>query len=515
MTIHYPKTRVIDTFESGDDGWLLLPEMLPMGSYLLREIEAPASGSIGYLLNPVDVPFVVTERYEWDNPLVVTCTDAPAKGQIALIKYDELDGLWVDGATYTVYATEDIYTLDGTLRASAGDEVATLITSGSDKVISNELYLGSYVVKETATPNGFALNPTVYPVELIYQGQTATVNVKDVFTSDKPTTLSILKVDALTGEPLAGVTFAIESADGDLTELTTDKDGTATYPYLPQGSYKVYEVATAFGYILSDEVVEVTVDSNGLIEEQDTFTLVFTNDFTKVEITKTDIVTGDPVIGATLQIFPVDADGNIADEPLFEWVTTEDAYYIERLPQGDYILREVTAPTGYVVAQDIPFTVADTGDIQQVEMQDDFTKLEVLKVDAATGKPLAGATLQIIDADDKVVYEWVSTEEPFVIERIAQGKYTLHEVTAPEGYEVAADVTFMVADTGEVQLLSMSDDKTPQPTPDKLDQTGRDGSAPYAVAGIFALVGLGGILFAIRQIRKGKGKDDTDGSGSE
>jgi len=371
MTIHYPKTQVLDVFESDEDGWLLLPEMLPVGDYLLREIEAPAHGGIGYLVSPVDIPFSVTQRYEWDDPLVVICYDAPAKGQIELLKTDELSGEAVAGATYAIFAAADIYTLDGTLRATKGDVVEILVTDEAGMALSSELYLGSYSVKEIATPDGFAINLTSYPVELSYIDQYATINIAEVDAVDTPTTVQILKLDAITREPLAGITFAIEDAEGNTIEVTTDEDGYATYLYLPQGAYSIYEVETLPGYILSNEVVEITVDENGLIEGKAVFEVTFTNNHTKVLIKKTDIVTGKPVAGAILQVFPVDEEGNLADEPLHEWTTTDEPYLFEKLPQGDYVLRETLPPNGYLLAQDVPFTVEDTGDIQVVEMFDE------------------------------------------------------------------------------------------------------------------------------------------------
>jgi uncharacterized surface anchored protein len=603
MMIHYPATQVLDSFTSNNEGWLLLPGMLPAGSYLLHEVEPPNNGRIGYLLNAEGIPFEVTGYSSWDEPLVITCNDTPAKAQITLTKTDESNGEAVAGATYTVYAAEDVSTLDGTLRYKAGEQVDEFVTGADGSATSNELYLGSYVVQEIATVDGFALNPAAYPVELVYKSQAATVNIERVDVTDKPTTLRVLKVDAATGDPLSGVTFAFEDADGEVTEMTSGKDGQCTYRYLPQGSYRIYEAATIPGYVLSEEVLEVTVDSDGLINGQDTFELIFTNDFTvleidktdiatgelvigavlqifpidgegniaeeplyewttteepyliaripqgdyvlreltapagylvaqdvsftvgdtgviqrvemqddftKVEITKADIATGEPLIGATLQVFPVDEEGNIAEQPLHEWVTSEEPYCVERMPQGSYILREVTAPVGYVVARDVAFTVTGTGEIQKVEMQDDFTRLSIIKVDADTGEPLAGATLQLIDKDGNPYVEWVSTTEPYLIERIPQGDYTLHEVSVPDGYELAADVKVTVKDTADTQTVMMADE--PKPEPEKLDQTGRDGSLPFAAIGILAFVVLGGILFAVRQLRK---KKDTPDDGGE
>jgi uncharacterized surface anchored protein len=143
-------------------------------------------------------------------------------------------------------------------------------------------------------------------------------------------------------------------------------------------------------------------------------------------------------------------------------------------------------------------------------MQDDFTKVEIIKVDAKTQRPLAGATLQVIDAEGNVIFEWVSTTEPFLIERLPQGAYILHEVSAPEGYGLAKDVGFTVDDTAEFITVTMADEKTPVPDIPNvpLDKTGADGSLPFGLIGVLVIAALGGISFALWCLRKKKGADD-------
>lgn len=74
-----------------------------------------------------------------------------------------------------------------------------------------------------------------------------------------------------------------------------------------------------------------------------------------------------------------------------------------------------------------------------------------------TKKELPGAKLKIFDKDGKTVESWTSGKEPHMIERLAPGTYTLREVTAPNGYEVAEDAKFTVKETGEIQKVSMVD----------------------------------------------------------
>ena len=124
------------------------------------------------------------------------------------------------------------------------------------------------------------------------------------------------------------------------------------------------------------------------------------DDVTKVEISKKDITDQEELPGATLQI--IDTKGNV----LHEWISTEEPHYIEKLPVGKYTLHEVLPPAGHITAADVAFEILDTGEIHQVEMVDDVTKVELQKVDATTGKPVSGAKLQVIDSEGKVWYEW-------------------------------------------------------------------------------------------------------------
>lgn len=184
-------------------------------------------------------------------------------------------------------------------------------------------------------------------------------------------------------------------------------------------------------------------------------TVVMEDDFTKVYISKYDIADGKPVVGAKMVI--TDLEGNVVEQ----WTTTEEEHYIEKLPVGDYILKEIQAPAedGYVKAEDIPFTVEDDGSIQKVKMADDYTKIDISKVDVA-GEEIPGAHMVLKDADGNVVEEWVSTEEPHRIERIAPGEYTLVETVVPDTYVQAEEITFVIEETGEVQKAEMTDKYT-------------------------------------------------------
>ena len=218
------------------------------------------------------------------------------------------------------------------------------------------------------------------------------------------------------------------------------------------------------------------------------------DDTTKVSITKTDITGDKEIPGAEMKLF--DKDGNLIDE----WVSTEEAHeIIGKLIAGKkYILHEESAPDGYVVAADIEFTVSETGEVDVITMKDDTTKVRISKKDITTDDELPGATLQIIDENGNIVEEWVSTNEPYFIEgKLITGKtYTLREITAPDGYEIANDVKFTVDEKGNVTEVVMYDEHTPTtPPPSIPPKTGAERSDSGMACALAALA-IGAILLA-------------------
>lgn len=165
---------------------------------------------------------------------------------------------------------------------------------------------------------------------------------------------------------------------------------------------------------------------------------------------------------------------------------------------------------GYLVATSIEFTVEPTGEVQKVEMKDDYTKVDISKTDIAIGEELPGAHLQVIDKGNKVVAEWNTDGKVHRINGLEPGDYTLRETSAPDGYEIAEDVEFKVKATGDVQKVEMKDKATPETpgTPNSdLPKTGDSFPWwPFAVlAGAAACAGG-----AMRLARKGDASVDED-----
>ena len=119
-------------------------------------------------------------------------------------------------------------------------------------------------------------------------------------------------------------------------------------------------------------------------------------------------------------------------------------------------------------ASDVTFEVKEDGSVTKVEMKDEYSKVEISKTDISTGKELEGAKLQIIRKDGTVLEEWITDGKPHSVAKLpVNEELTLREITAPDGYEIAEDVTFTLKDTMEVQKVEMKDARTPEKTTEK------------------------------------------------
>ena len=292
-------------------------------------------------------------------------------------------------------------------------------------------------------------------------------------------------------------TFEVSGNGKSYTDVT-NKKGIAEFKELP-----VYDINdSAITYTISEKNVPlkyvVPASQTATLTADETVKKTFDNNIKKgyiAIITKTDITGDKEIPGAKMKLF--DEDGNLIEE----WVSTEGPHeIIGKLIAGKkYILHEESAPDGYVVAADIVFTVSETGEVDAITMKDDITKVRISKKDVTTDDELPGATLQIIDEDGNIVEEWVSASEPHFVEgKLISGKtYTLREITAPDGYEIANDIQFTVNKDGSVTGVVMYDEHTPERPPynppTRVPHTGAD-SDTSGTAVALALLAVGMLL---------------------
>ena len=536
----------------------------------------------------------------FENARVLPVPETPEnlvdKIGVGIRKQDAETSQPLAGAVYELYTVDAIYDVNGNKLADAGDLLATSApTDGTgfawfdvDLPIRGEAYAGgetepadgvwnalynsgNYEIVEITAPDGYLLDPTPIAVSFTYPGPQVAWQVVAGEKSNQPTTVAITKQDLTNGQELPGVLLTVTDADG--KEL--HKWASTTEPHVIRGlaldtEYRLTELKPAPGYAYAETITfklqQATSEDGVLLPQTDVYllgengewalleaeTIVMQDDVTKVEIHKTDIVSGEELPGAHLEIH--DADGDLIDA----WISTDEPHFIEKLPAGDYTLTETLAPDGYAVAETVPFTVTATGDIQSVVMKD-APSFMIHKTDVG-GKELAGAEL-VLSYDGQVVDRWTTDGTPHEVpvtgpddtlpgavilsDAETERVYTLHEDAAPDGYQLAADIQFKVErrddgyavyyrQTGQSawllsdsRSLTMVDEAAPQPSPAPtpeapaptpaptatpkpvfhVPQTG-DSTPLLAMVLVTALAAVG--FIALLVVRKDRQKDDGD-----
>ena len=429
------------------------------GKYIIEEIRAP----LGYYVN--EEPMEVTFTYDGQALQVLesTCTDKPTEMWVS--KRDLTNDEELPGATLTI-------------KDADGNIVESWVSTDTPHRVTG-LHLGdAYTLTETRPADGYALADEItfrllqkvdkngnnlQETEVYYLTKKSLLlwtwddwkllDDATVIMRDDTIKVEISKKDLTTMEELPGAELTVTDKDGKEIDRWVSTDTPHYIEKLPAGDYTLTEVKAPDGYAFA-ESVPFTVLPTGEVQRFE-----MRDDVIKVEISKKDLTTMEELPGAELTI--TDKDGKEIDR----WVSTDTPHYIEKLPAGDYTLTEVKTPDGYAFAESVPFTVLPTGEVQRFEMLDDVIKVEISKVDLTTMEELPGAELTITDKDGEEIDRWVSSDKPHYIEKLPAGEYTLTEITAPDGYDIAESIRFTVLPTGEVQTVVMKDARTPERTP--------------------------------------------------
>lgn len=454
MKAYYPSVQEYETFTTDEDGRFTLPSKLDFGTYYLRELKAPE----GYLLNREDIKFTVTEDMDWSDPLTITCADENAMGRISLAKFEEGTEKLLEGAVYEVRAAEDIATPDGTQRLQKGELADRITTIKDGPAFSKNLWLGNYVLREVKQPAGYVLDSGEYPVSLQYKDQETAVVTEQKEVYDAASTLVIEKYKKGKKDiPLPRVSYQIwpENEPQEKKIYTTDANGQITVKYLlPDTVYYVQETETLPGYLLDPAIYTVRIDSEGRVEGKDIYTLRLENDYTKYKISKQDITTEKEVEGAEMRLYLLGKDGERTETE--SWISGKEPHYVEGLAVGaTYILAEETAPDGYVQAEEITFTVPESGDVQTVVMKDEnvMGRISICKLEAGEEEVfLEGTVFEIRAAEDIVTPEGsvrlregeladtvVTKQGATLSGQLFLGKYVIKEVKQTPGYVLEPD----------------------------------------------------------------------------
>ena len=475
------KVGILTTDGSGNADTL----SLDVGTYYVKETKAPR----GFFIDSKAYEIAVTAG----NTVTILCSDIPKLDPLNFVLQKKAaDGadcnLSVAGAEYTVKYYKGYCDTEEQVKNMTPFRTWVFKTDNNgilriedkwrlsgDELFKNEMglsvgLLGTYTVEETKAPKGFAKTEGIISIQQVRElsGEDRITVLKDVIDVENPQTVSITvqKTDAETGEAVpqgygsfTGAEYTvtrynrITGEDQIVGTITTDQSGKGTLAGLTPGKYEVRESKAPSGYILSNEVIQVNAGIKELNTANFDYTVEAKETPTTTVIDKYETEGGEKkaVVGAKMQL--LDTRDNIIEE----WTTNERPHEIKGLSVGEYTLREAKAPIGNLPADDIVFEIKEGEAVTKVNMEDEYTKVQISKTDITTGKELAGANLQIFDKEGNVVDEWTSTDKPHMIERLEPGEYILHEETAPAGYMTAENIEFTVEATGKIQKVEMKD----------------------------------------------------------
>ena len=499
QTINYPTQITIDTYYTDESGSLMMPCELVYGNYELHEVRT----ANGYVLDETPVPFAIDGQEE---VITVEKLNTAQKGKISVRKtgdifarvqrtssaYTDEDGNLIEnpttytpvfeignlsGAVFQVIASEDIITADGTVRAKEGDVVAELITDENGYAETDLLYLGKYEVKEITAPDGYVLNGESQFVELVYAGQEIEVRetVNTAFVNDyQKLEISLSKLMESdetfgigTNEEYKNVRFGLFAeeditaangstipANGLIAEVSLDENMEAVFSVkLPFAKYYVREVSTDEHYILGDKKYSFDFKYS---EEAETVIIdcgEFENKLKRgtVKGLKLD-ENNEPLENAVFGLFKPDCT-EFTEENALMTAKSDDkgCFSFADIPFGEFAVREIKAPKGYILSDKVyQVNITEDGQTVEITAENKPITVEFSKRDTE-GSELKGAKLQILDEKGNVIEEWTSDGTDHIVKKLEAGKYVLTEIAAPDGYEIATDISFEVFEDGTVK----------------------------------------------------------------
>ncbi len=486
---------------------------LPYGTYIVRETTTPHN------YKPVEDFEITIRENNPDKPQVwKVLLDKEFSAKLKIIKKDDetKKPVLVAGTEFKIYDLDHKkYVEQVTTYPTVTVHKSFFTDSQGYLILPKNLEIGHYRIEEVTAPDGYVVNKnyveitvdsdTAYEVDGVSGDVIIEVSYEDqpvkgnLIVYKKGEMLSGFENDFIYKEQyLSGAEFEVRAAedictpdyqkdaDGNrivlyakdtlVTTITTGESGKAVAKDLPLGRYYVVETKAPEGFVLNPEPVKVALT----YQDQDTPIVeaeaIVGNDRQKVSISveKQDAENGRVLSGAVFGIYnkkDIQANGKVlvkADTLLQEMTSDENgmATCTLDLPFGEYYVKELKAPEGFVSSDEVLEFVAEYQGQEtkivslQAVKKNEPTTAEFTKSDLTTGVELEGARLKVMDKDGNVIDEWTSEKDkPHVIKRLVVGEtYTLHEEFAPYGYLKATDVTFTVKDTAEVQKVEMKDE---------------------------------------------------------
>ena len=385
---------------------------------------------------------------------------AEPTGEITIVDVVEYTGL-NPGQTYTVSGilmdkgTGEALLMDG-VEITAETEFVAEESSGTVELTytldASTLAGTTIVVFETLYSDGIEV---AAHADINDEAQTITINPKGGLLIQKTSEDGVLE----------GFTFLVEGENYSET-FTTDGAGKIYIQDLAPGEYTVTEQEsdlTARYEIPAGQTVTVTADEATTVE--------FYNALLRGKITgrKTGAEQA-PLEGVTFGLFAAEITEFTEETALATSTTNESGEFTFETPYGSFQVMELATVPGYLtMSAPVPVEV-NASEVELEPIANNQTVIHISKVDAETGEELPGATLELYGPDGSLIETWETTDIPHVITGLPVGEgYVLKETAAPEGFELAEDITFAVEETAEIQFVGMVDERSPE-EPDEPDE---------------------------------------------
>lgn len=461
---------------TGENGTFTL-EYLPLGKYVLEEIEAPE----GYMIVTASKDFEIK-----NSETRVSINNTKIKTGLKIIKTDE-NGKLLEGIKFTLKnSVGGFVTASGSNGRYTYTDLANIgtefITDERGEILISGLLWGTYYLSETNAPKGMVgIKDQIVKVDA--ENHNKTIELKLENRSEKGK-IEFTKTDGA-GNGLAGAVFKLKLVEGSGTAYSTvkqmyaisDDKGRVSFEDVPYGVYELSEVIAPEGYVRSNDTYYVSIgDAVAEGKKIDSVPNPWTNSRTEKEFTvkKVSADGGELLNGAVFQV--LDEDNNPIEDKI---ITTNGGSGKITLPLGRYYLKETVAPEGYELNEElIPFEVTTNGrNTVTVKNTPKTGSLTIQKADK-DGKPLLGAEFKIYAAEGAArknpIYTLITDSSGKAVKTgIPYGSYVAIESRAPEGYErdntehtfdipqknedgtVSADISISVENTKSRYALSI------------------------------------------------------------